>query len=118
MWKRYQASCRAAAKLFRAGIVVFNPLANTVPAIELGGLSLEHEEFLEIDLQILRRCDEVLVLGLDGWEQSRGVVREMLAAMAQRKPVTLIREPDIESLPGIPETAQTFLTSSIFYGHD
>ena len=70
---RYQKSCLAAAKLFKAGVVVFNPLANTVPAVELGGLELEHDDFLKIDLEILRRSDELLILGLPEWEKSDGV---------------------------------------------
>jgi len=115
MEKRYHASCRAAAKLLKSGIVVFNPLANTIPAIEFGGLELEHNEFLKIDLQILRRCDEVLILGLDEWEKSSGVLLEMFEAVGLRKPVTLIEEPDIESLPAISKTAKTYLTSNIFY---
>ena len=115
MEKRYHASCRAAAKLLKSGIVVINPLANTIPTIEFGGLELEHDEFLKIDLQILRRCDEVLILGLDQWEKSDGVRLEMFEAMALRKPITLIEESDIESFPGLPKTAKTYLTSTLFH---
>ena len=114
MRKRYQLSCRAAAKLLKAGIVVLNPLANTVPAVELGGLEMEHDDFLKIDLEILRRCDELLILGLPDWEKSDGVRQEMFESLALRKPITLIEEEDIENLPAIPKTAKTFLESRIF----
>ena len=114
MRKRYQLSCLAAAKLLKAGIVVFNPLANTVPAVELGGLELGHDDFLKIDLEILRCSDELLILALPDWEKSDGVRKEMFEALALRKPVVLIEENDIENLPHIPKTAKTFLTSRIF----
>jgi hypothetical protein len=64
--QRYHLTCRTAAKLMKASIVVFSPLANTIPAIEIGGLELEHSEFMSIDLAILMRCEELLVLALDG----------------------------------------------------
>jgi len=110
---RYKKTCRATAKLMAAGIPVFSPLCNSVPAVELGGLELNHAGFLAVDIPILRRCDEVLVLGLADWEQSLGVREEMFQAMALRKPITLIGEADIERLPFIPKTARHFLTSSI-----
>ncbi len=110
---RYQKACRATAKLMAAGIPVFSPLCNSVPAVELGGLETDHDGFLAVDIPILQRCDEVLIIGLAGWEQSLGVKKEMFEALALRKPITVIDEADIENLPAIPKTARKFLTSSI-----
>ena len=112
--QRYHLACRAAARLMKAGIVVFSPLANSIPAIEFGGLELEHEKFLALDLAILERCDEVLVLALDGWQQSIGVQQEFGAAIALQKPITMITEKEIERLPTISKAARCFLASSIF----
>ncbi len=111
---RYKMSCKAASKLFAAGIVCFNPLANSVPAAEFGGCDLSHEKWLAIDLEILRRADELLVVGLDGWTESRGVKSELFEALALAKPVTLVTEADIDLLPKIPKTALHFLRSEIF----
>ncbi len=108
---RYKMSCKAASKLFAAGIVCFNPLAHSVPAVEFGGCSLTHSQWLAIDLEILRRCDEMLLLGLEGWRQSVGVKDELFEALALGKPVTLIEEADIEALPFIPKHARHFLKS-------
>ncbi len=110
---RYQKACLAQAKLIEAGIVVFSPLANSIPAVELGGLTASHDQFMALDLPILQRCDEILILGLENWEQSLGVKKEMFEALALRKPITLIEETDIENLPAIPPTAKRFLKSSI-----
>ena len=111
--RRYHLACRAAAKLMKAGIVVFSPLANTVPAIEFGGLELSHHGFLRLDLPMLRRCDELLVLCLDGWQESIGVQQELGEAIAFHKPITTIKEHEIERLPAIPEAAKCYLNSSI-----
>ena len=111
---RYQKACRATAKLIAAGIPVFSPLCNSVPAVELGGLEAEHSTFMAVDIPILQRSDEILVLALDGWTESKGVKQEMFEALSLRKPVTVIGEADIERLPAIPKTAQKYLTSSIF----
>ena len=73
---RYHTSCRAAANLFRAGIAAFNPLANSVTAVEFGGIDLSHGQWLAIDIPILHRCDEVLILALPDWERSAGVRQE------------------------------------------
>ena len=113
MQYRYQKACRATAKLIAVGIPVFSPLCNSVPAVELGGLETDHDGFLAVDIPILQRCDEVLILGLDGWTESRGVRQEMFEALALRKPVIQIDEADIERLPAIPKTARKYLTSSI-----
>jgi len=111
---RYKKACRATAKLIAAGIPVFSPLCNSVPAVELGGLEAEHSTFMAVDIPILQRSDEILVLALDGWTESKGVKQEMFEALSLRKPVTVIGEADIERLPAIPKTAQKYLTSSIF----
>ncbi|MCL2625132.1 MAG: DUF1937 family protein [Planctomycetaceae bacterium] len=111
--QRYHLACRAAAKLMQAGIVVFSPLANSVPAVEFGGLELSHPEFMALDLPILQRCNEMLILALDGWQQSIGVQQELGTAIALKKPVTIIKEEEIERLPSITQAARCFLTSSL-----
>ena len=112
--RRYHLACRTAAKLMKADIAVFSPLANTIPAVEFGGLELSHHGFLRLDLPMLRRCDELLVLYLDGWQESIGVQQELGEAILLQKPITTIKEHEIERLPAIPKAAKCYLTSSIF----
>jgi Domain of unknown function (DUF1937). len=96
--QRYAESCRAASLLMRAGIAVYNPLAQTVTAIA-AGLSLTYEKYLELDTEALSRCSEMIVLLLPGWENSVGVHREMEVAAKLQKRVTLVPEGLIEDLP-------------------
>ena len=111
---RYRTSCIAAAKLMRHGNVVFNPLSHSVPINEFLSDVDSHEFWMAMDIPILRRCDELLVLGLEGWQESRGVQTEIFEAMASAKPIIRIEESDIERLPLIPKTAKHFLKSRIF----
>ena len=111
---RYKQACRATAKLIATGIPVFSPLCNSVPAVELGGLETNHDGFMAIDIPILHRCDEILVIALDGWSESKGVRREMFEALALQKPIVQIKEADIDRLPAIPKTARRYLKSNIF----
>ncbi len=88
-------------------------MANSIPAVELGGLTASHEQFMQLDLPILERCDEILILGCEGWEQSLGVRKEMFEALALHKPVTQINEEDIELLPYVKKTSRRFLKSAL-----
>lgn len=112
--ERYLKACRVTAVLMKAGIPVFSPLLNSVPAVEEGGLEIEHDDFLKIDLPILRRCDEVLIVEIDGWDKSAGVWSEMTEAIVHKIPITLIEEKDIEMLPKIQKTAWHFMKTKIF----
>ena len=111
---RFQAVCRASALLMQSNIVVFSPLSHSVPIAQHGGLDeLDHTFWMSMVMPLLERSDELLVLGLDGWERSEGVREELFFALGKNKPVTLIEEGDIEKLPKIPKTAKRFLQSSI-----
>ena len=111
----YRTACRVAAILMKSGITVFSPISHSVPIAEyIGEVEDDHNFWMSMDIPILHRCDEVLVLALNGWERSKGVKRELVEAMWLRKPITLIEEADIKRLPAIPKTALKFLKSSIF----
>ncbi len=84
--QRFEAACRAAAALLRAGIPVFSPIAHSVP-IARYGLPTTWQFWRWVDLEYLRHCDALVVLRLPGWEQSIGVQAELALARAQRIPV-------------------------------
>jgi len=112
---RFRTACRTAAKLMQSGIAVFSPLSHSVPIAEfVGEVESDHDFWLNQDLPILRRCDELLIVGLDGWTESKGVRKEMFEVLRLRKPITQIGEADIDRLPAIPKTARTYLQSNIF----
>jgi hypothetical protein len=76
---RVREACRATAALICAGHVVFCPIVHFHPLVEYG-LPTEWSAWERIDREFLRRCEEVVVLMLDGWEESAGVTAEISAA--------------------------------------
>lgn len=68
--------------LARAGVAFICPHSNGRPHDHLGA---PDEYWLESTLEIMRRCDGVLLFGT--WEKSSGTAGEVLEAMKLRKPV-------------------------------
>jgi len=87
--ERFHAACRAAAELMRAGKLVFSPIAHTHPIVKYG-LPKGWEFWQAYDREHLEACEEVLVLMLDGWMQSVGVLGEIRIAEELGKPVSFI----------------------------
>lgn len=93
--KRYEQACAAAGEMMRdGGNIVFAPIAHShdigrILGNQVGGYANEtaHAFWMKQDLEILRRCDELHVLMLDGWEYSRGVKEEVAFARANGIPV-------------------------------
>jgi hypothetical protein len=87
--QRFEAACRAAAELIRHGKTVFSPIAHS-HAICRYGLPLDWRFWQRHDRRYLEVCDEVVVLLLDGWQESVGVKAEIAIARELGKPVSFI----------------------------
>lgn len=81
---RFDAACRATADMIRAGRPVFSPIVHGHPLVRFG-LPTDWAFWQRFDTEHLRRCDEVLVLRIDGWEESEGVRAEIELAAALGK---------------------------------
>ena len=86
---RFQAACRAAAELMRRGKIVFSPISHS-HGITQYGLPKDWQFWEACDRAHLERCDEVVVLMLDGWRESVGVKAEIGIARELGKPVSFI----------------------------
>jgi nucleoside 2-deoxyribosyltransferase len=83
---RFQAACRAAAALIRAGHAVYSPIAHSHP-IAAYGLPTDWS-YWERDARLhLKTRAEVVVLTLDGWRESVGVAAELAIAAELGLPV-------------------------------
>src|SRR5579859_7085831 len=90
--QRFQAACAATARLLRDGKLVYSPVVHGHPLVRFG-LSTDWSFWERYDRQHLEGCDEVVVLTLDGWQESIGVQAELRHASVLRKPVRYI-DPD------------------------
>ena len=87
---RFVLACRAAGWLIRHGITVFSPIAHSHPiamAVEMGGC---FDTWQRHNRRWLEACEELAVLTVEGWQQSRGVAGEMAWAAELGKATTFL----------------------------
>jgi nucleoside 2-deoxyribosyltransferase len=95
--QRFREACAAAVRLIAAGHVVFSPIVHGHPLVG-HGLPTEWAYWERFDRAHLVRCDEVVVLMLEGWRESVGVVAEIRIAEELGKPVRYLA-PDAPAFP-------------------
>jgi hypothetical protein len=75
---RFRAACDFTHWMLKQEHHVFSPIAYshqfTMPPYTMDG---PFEVWKEIDLDMIARCEAVMVLKIDGWDQSRGVKAEI-----------------------------------------
>lgn len=74
---RHFRVCMAAAALMRRGIMVFSPIAHSHPIVKHGGLPTGWDWWQKYERLYIDACSRMIVLQLDGWEESRGVQDEI-----------------------------------------
>ncbi|RUV15061.1 MULTISPECIES: DUF1937 family protein [unclassified Mesorhizobium] len=87
---RFDAATSAAAALIKLGYVVYSPITMTHPIdLVLAGQenTLGSDYWVEFDETFMDRCDEIVVLEIDGWRQSSGVQREIQHFLENGKPI-------------------------------
>lgn len=94
---RFDMACRAAAKLMREGKTVFSPISHSHPVAAYlpEELLLSWPFWKAQDFPLLDLADELVVLTLPGWEESRGVKAEIERAKYWNIPI-LYMEPDFD----------------------
>ncbi len=85
--QRFRAACRATAQMIRQGITVFSPVVYG-HALVGEGLPGDWSFWEGHDTDYLMLSDEVVVLQVDGWEESEGVREEVRLAAALGKAVS------------------------------
>ena len=86
--QRFQAACKATAELMNEGVRIFSPIAHTHPIAMAGDLPLGWDFWEQYDREMIAVCDELIVLCLDGFEDSRGVQAEIAIAKELGIPVS------------------------------
>ena len=81
--KSFRCLTYLAGRLMNAGYVVFSPVTHCHPiAQSVREMPKEHEFWMRQDLPFLAWADELWVLTLPGWEESRGVQQEIRTAQS------------------------------------
>jgi len=74
---RFEAALRHASELSMRGKPVFSPIVHTHLMVKVYGLPGDWQTWWPINKEYMLNCGLMLVLKLDGWEQSDGVVKEI-----------------------------------------
>jgi hypothetical protein len=96
---RFKSATAAAAELIRQGYIVYSPITMTHPLdVVLAGDTdtLGSDYWIKFDEAFMAVCSEMIVLQIDGWDQSQGIKREMDYFKRRGKPVRFL-SPDHES---------------------
>lgn len=89
MEERFRAACRAAGDLMNSGYLVFSPIAHTHPIAVVCDLPRHADFWMEYDETFIEWCDELWVLGIDGYKESKGIKAEVRIAEKLGKPIKL-----------------------------
>jgi hypothetical protein len=77
---RYLKVTEFAGKLINRGIYVYSPITHSHPMAKMCNLRGDWEFWEQYDKLMLQHCEKLIVLMLEGWEQSTGVQAEILHA--------------------------------------
>jgi len=89
--ERYEAACTATAALLLEGEFVFSPIVHSHPLTQ-HGLPSDWQFWERHARWHLERCDELVVLQLDGWQDSVGLCAEVELAAELGKPVRYVSQ--------------------------
>ena len=78
--ERFEAVCKYAANLMRAGQPVFSPIAHSHPIEQHFPEKQGFDFWMAQDLPVLRHATHVIVYKLPGWDQSKGIAKELAVA--------------------------------------
>ena len=83
--------CKEVARYIKAGVPVYSPIAHTHPVAIYGDIDpLDHTIWLPADRPMMDAAHGLIVLKLDGWEDSYGLKYEIRVFMDAGKPVVYI----------------------------
>jgi hypothetical protein len=82
-----------AAEIVQQGYNVFSPLTHYDPIADyIPKERMNHELWLGLDFDMLKRCDELWVYCLHGWERSYGIAQEIKYARKLNMEIKYITE--------------------------
>lgn len=86
----FEISCMITAFLMKTGQVVYSPIVHGHTLASKCRLTAGHDFWLNQDLDMLRRCDELYVVAMEGWDKSVGVLAEIREAQKLEIPIKFV----------------------------
>lgn len=95
--ERFQKAAWATSVLMRSGRMVFSPITHS-HSVALHGTPSDWTFWQRFDFACLRSMKDMLILMLDGWEDSTGIGQEIEIMNQLGKPVEYISVAELEAL--------------------
>lgn len=89
-----------AARLLKAGVRVYSPIAHTHPLAVYGHLDpLDHSIWIPFDEAMMNAADALIVARMRGWDESYGVKHEIEFFAQAHKPIIHIDPVTLQIVP-------------------
>lgn len=95
--KSFEAVTRYAGVLMKEGHYVFSPITMCHPIAQVAKLPTGFSYWEQFDFHLINLCNCMVVLRLDGWEDSKGIRAECIYAASIGRVVYMRDETDIPS---------------------
>jgi len=91
----FYIACVETARLLKAGVPVFSPIAHSHVVATAGNMSLgddaaSHAAWLKLDELMMAPARGLIVLRMNGWEESVGLKHEIEFFQARSKPIVMM----------------------------
>lgn len=95
MQDRYEQVCQAAADMVAEGQMAISPIAYGHTLLGYREMPGDWTFWESFCISLLAKCERIVVLKMDGWQESRGVQAEIRYAEAHGIPVDYIEPPKL-----------------------
>jgi len=92
---RFEIANAICAYFMRLGVVMFSPISHSHPLVKYG-LPTDWDYWKSQDIAYLSVCSSMVVVQIEGWEQSKGVQEEISRMKEQGKKVSYFSAYDVE----------------------
>jgi hypothetical protein len=90
MQDRYQAALRITVHLLSKRIWTYSPIVHCHTLALQNNLPTDHGYWMDYNRAMLMPAQELLILTLSGWDDSKGIAEEINIAHATNKPIRFI----------------------------
>ena len=88
--QNFKIANKVAGQLMSKGNIVFSPISHTHPIAIECNLPGDWKYWKSFDIAFIKWCDEVQIIALPGWRQSKGVMAEIDIAKKNNKKIKFI----------------------------
>jgi hypothetical protein len=100
LYQAFVEASQVAARLLRAGVRVYSPIAHCHPISLYGGLDpLDYQIWLSFDEAMMAVAEAIAVAMMPGWSESKGIKHEVDYFTLAGKPVYFLDPASLEVSP-------------------